>query len=220
MVTTTTLRIQKPHPEGIPGYARAAVVVRPNGAEASAGGSFLSRLTGGDEENAANQNAQMIEAWLLDIPAWQVNGIMSKLQEQNFFRRTKVLNAETFLAVKADGAGFGKNYRSMPELDALILRVRHEGRPAGQPSYHAAQAPRGPVQPAYGHAPQSYGPAQPRYGSAPQSYGPAPPTHAPPQPSYGPPHGHPQGASQVAPPGPPAAPPMSQRLPAAGGPIW
>jgi hypothetical protein len=171
-VTTTTLHIQHPHPDGIPGYARARVVVRANGAEASKGSSIWGRLTGGsDDQGAGSHNAQIIEAWLLDIPAWQVNGIMTKLQEENFFRRAKVLGADTFLAVKADGAGFGKKYRSLPELDALILRARHEGRPLGRPPY-------GPIHP-------TYGPTQPAYGAAQPVYAPTQPPHGPAQPTYG-----------------------------------
>jgi hypothetical protein len=169
-VTTTTLNIQRPHPDGIPGYARARVVVRANGAEESKGGSIWGRLVGGsDDQRAASDNAQIIEAWLLDIPAWQVNGIVKKLQKQNFFRRAKVLGAETFLAVKADGAEFGKEYRSLPELDALILRVRREGRPAGRPPY-------GPIQPTYGPSQPTYGPAQPAYGPTHAYTGPPSPT--------------------------------------------
>jgi len=189
-VTTATLQIQHPHPHASPGYARACVIVRPNGAEESTEGSFWSRLMGGtDGQNAGNHNEQIIEAWLLDIPAWQVNGIMTRLQDQNFFRRAKVLDAEAFLAVKADGVGFGKDYRAVPELDALILRTRREGRSAFQPSY---------------------GPAQPSYGSAQPTYNPVPPTYGPPQPTYGPTHGYTSPAPRIAPPAPSVVPPMTR----------
>ncbi len=210
-VTTTTLQIQQPHPHGIPGYAQAKVFVRPNGAEESEGGSFWSRLVGGsDDQDAGNHNAQIIEAWLLDIPAWQVNGIMAKLQEQNFFRRAKVLNAETFLAVKADGVGFGKKYRSVPELDTLILRVRREGRPAGQRP-HAPNRPQyAPNRPQYAPNRPQYAPNQPQYAPNQPQYAPNQPQHVPVQPSWspaqplnGPIHGRPGTASRFVPPAPP-----------------
>ena len=160
-VTTTTLEIQHPHPEGIPGYARARVVVRANATEESKGGSIWGRLIGkSDDQGPGSHNPQIIEAWLLDVPAWQVHGIMTKLQEQSFFRRAKVLGAETFLAVEADGAGFGKKYHSLPELDALILRARREGRPVGWPPYRPTQPTYGPTQPTYGAAQSAYAPTQ------------------------------------------------------------
>jgi len=220
-VTETTLQIQHPHPDGLPGYARAKVFVRPNGAEESEEGSFWSRLIGGsDDQDGANRNAQIVEAWLLDIPAWQVNGIMTKLQEQNFFRRAKVLNAETFLAVKADGAGFGKKYRSVPELDALILRVRREGRPVGRPPYGPVQPTFGPAQPTYGPAQPTYGPPQVTYGPAQPAYGSPQPTYGPAQPAYGPTHGYTGTGSRFAPSGPSAAPPMTRRPSPTGAQIW
>ena len=160
-VTTTTLEIRHPHPEGMPGYARARVVVRANATEESKGGSIWGRLTGkSNDQDAESHKPQIIEAWLLDVPAWQVNGIMTKLQEQSFFRRAKVLGAETFLAVEADGAGFGKKYHSLPELDALILRARREGRPVGWPPYRPTQPTYGPTQPTYGAAQSAYAPTQ------------------------------------------------------------
>jgi hypothetical protein len=206
-VTTTTLQIRHPHPDGIPGYACARVIVQPNGAEESEGRSMWSRLFGSsDNQSEANHNAQIVEAWLLDIPAWQVNGIMTKLQQQNFFRRAKVLDAEAFLAVKADGAGFAKNYRSVPELDALILRVRREGRPAAGPPHSSAQPPRGPVQPTYVPAHPTYRPAQPTYNPA--------------EPSYGPTHRYAGPASRLAAPAPSAAPPMTRQPSPNGRQIW
>jgi len=193
-VTTTTLQIQHPHPDGIPGYARARVVVRAGAAEESKGGSIWGRIIGrSDEKDAGSQNAQIVEAWLLDIPAWQVDGIMKKLQKQNFFRRAKVLDPDAFLTVRADGAGFGKKYHSLPELDALILRARREGRPAvrppygpAQPTVGPAQAAYGPTQPTYGPAQAVYGPTQPPYGPGQPASGPTQPTYAPAQAAYGP----------------------------------
>jgi hypothetical protein len=67
----------------------------------------------------------------LDVPKYQVDGVVAKLQKENFFRRSKILGSSTYLGVSLDGKGFGKNYRNVDELDALIVRVRRQGWQVG-----------------------------------------------------------------------------------------
>ncbi len=184
-VTTSTLVIQHPHPNGTAGYAQAMVTLRPTGAEKSVGFSFRKRMNG-NEEDQASHDAQIIEAWALDIPVWQVFGIMAKLQKEKFFRRTKVPNAEAYLAVRADGGEFGKAYSPVPELDGLILRIRWEGRPVGQPPYRPGQQWHSQFEPSRHSARSASVPTQPGSISTPPAFNnqqrlPAPSSYAPPQ---------------------------------------
>ena len=64
----------------------------------------------------------------LDVPAWQVEAVMKRLDEERFFRRSKPLSADAKLRVVRQGAAFEKPFRSIAELDALMIRVRRDGQ--------------------------------------------------------------------------------------------
>ena len=82
----------------------------------------------------------------MDVPKRELDAIVAKLRRENFYERSQVLGANTFLATDINGVKFGKEYRPVDELDALILRVRRQGQlvpgtpPAGdtRPSSGAA----------------------------------------------------------------------------------
>lgn len=129
-VTTSTLVIKYPHPHGQVGMAQANVVIRPMSSSGDDKPGFVERLTSwSTKSERATPKPTYSEVWSLDLPVWQVNAVVDKLRKESFFRRSKILNSEAYLGVDLDGKGFGKDYHAVPELDALILRVRREGRP-------------------------------------------------------------------------------------------
>ena len=91
------------------------------------------------------------ETWILDIPEWQFQSVLTKLNASGSYRRSKTVNATAFLATEIDNERFAKAYRDVPELDTLILHIRcagirldgDPGRPA--PPHHLSDLP-----PAYG----------------------------------------------------------------------
>lgn len=130
-VSTCKLEIVHPHPQGTAGYALATLVFSPLQDEGQGGGiweTMTRTITGGEPPQPRDPVAD--ETWLLEIPAAQVDGILAKLRQQNFFQRSKTLNPAVFLRVELDGTGFGKEFRAVPELDALIVRTRQQGRNA------------------------------------------------------------------------------------------
>jgi len=151
-LTTSTLEIKYPHPRGLSGMAQANVVIRRTSTSADDKPGFFARLTSWTRksEQTAPQPTYS-EVWSLDLPAWQVKAVVDKLRKDNFFQGSKVLNSAAYLGVDLNGKKFGKDYRAVPELDALILRVRREGRPLHQqsppaysrPPHVYQQAPRG-----------------------------------------------------------------------------
>jgi len=133
-VTVSTLKILHPHPYGVPGHALAKLTFRPTGdqgALASGWNPFAGRT--GSELEPPGPGQQGFETWALDVPLWQVENIVAKLKADNYFSRSKSLQSSAFLGVKLDDVGFGKNYAAVPELDAMLLRVRMQGRPLGPP---------------------------------------------------------------------------------------
>jgi hypothetical protein len=106
----------------------------------------------------------------MDIPQWQVDAILAKLEASNFFQRSKVWSAEVFLAAEVGPKKNGKDVKALPELDALILKSRLDGRLVAGGGLTQFAPPPFAVQP----YPQF---AQPPF-AAPQF---APPQFAPPQ---------------------------------------
>lgn len=130
-VSISTLQIRYPHPTGRKDLAQAVVAFSPAGVDSALQSESILDQIPGLGKQASDERAAPIETWTLDIPKWQVDGIVAKLQKANFFRRAKILGSTSYLAVKTKGNAFGKNYRNVDELDALIVRVRRQGHPAG-----------------------------------------------------------------------------------------
>lgn len=142
---TCRLSVIYPHPQGVPDMAMATVALLPEDFDDD-GESVWDRFSG-DEPSVPVPGAPLA-AWTLDVPAWQVNTVVTKLREENFFRRARPLGAEVYLAVKIDDVGFGKDYKPVTELDSLITRIQRTGRPMNE---SAARLSR-PYQPAAGVA--------------------------------------------------------------------
>jgi hypothetical protein len=64
----------------------------------------------------------------MDVSKQELTAILAKLRRENFYERSQVLGANAFLATDVNGAKFGKEYRAVDELDAVILRVRLQGQ--------------------------------------------------------------------------------------------
>ena len=135
--TESTLQIAYPHPGGRAGYALVTVVfdAQPDGASSGFGpASIWKKITGSssDEGQPADQRFLFRETWTMDIPRWQLDRILAKLREQNYFRKAKVTSANALLATEIDGARFGKDVKELPELDSIIVRIRSQGRLVGR----------------------------------------------------------------------------------------
>lgn len=107
--TQSRLELHHPHPSGQVGAARAVLTIKHGGRSPD----HLIR-TG---------------TWLLDVPAWQVVGILKRLKDEEFFLDTTVVDAEAQLTVNEDGNEHTRSFGSIAELDALIWRVFEEGQP-------------------------------------------------------------------------------------------
>lgn len=124
--TTLTLNIASPHPRGIPGLALATITVKADVAKPATAPAVWQWISGKPADEPAATGP--MEVWAMDIPEWQVDAIVAKLQTARFFQRSQVLSPEVFLAAEVGQKKSGKDYKAMPELDALILRSRQQGR--------------------------------------------------------------------------------------------
>jgi hypothetical protein len=129
--TVSIVDIQYPHPGGRADCALVTVVFEA-GAEDDASpfdvSTLWNRIAGGGSEGPSTSNVPFREEWVTEIPKWHLETQIEKLKRSRFFRREKALSPQAFVAVETDGKHFGKKYRALPELDALILRIRQEGR--------------------------------------------------------------------------------------------
>jgi hypothetical protein len=137
-VTISTLELRYPHPTGRTDVAEARLLIQ-HLVDDSGIASQLSRLAG-QSRDPAEAASQPIEVWTADIPKWQLDGVVAKLEKARFFERAKVLGAKSHLTVRRNGTAFGKEYRAVDELDALILFVHQQGHPSG-PAARTTQAP-------------------------------------------------------------------------------
>ena len=127
-LTRSTLQIRLPHPSGRPDLAQATLTARLEN-DSSTGTANLLTQFWREESETPLASETTVGVWELDVPAWQARAIRQRLQQENFFRRSRVLDAEVELSVVDDAGEFAKPFRTVPELDALLLRVVREGRP-------------------------------------------------------------------------------------------
>lgn len=127
--TRCRLSLVAPHPQGKVGYALAVLTVLPESAldGESALASLWSQLAG-EQAGEPSTLDSAIEIWSTDVPQWQVEQLVTRLKNEDFFRRQRVFNAEARLLTEIDGVRFGKPTAAIAELDALIVRVRRDGR--------------------------------------------------------------------------------------------
>jgi hypothetical protein len=120
--SVASVQIKYPHPQKKAGYAQ--VVVRIDDAASAAGWTWKHWLAiaGGYTYVSEAQ-----EVWTLDIPQRELSQIVNRLQTSGYFQQYETADAATF-ETELDGVAFNKSWRQLPELDALIVRVRTEGR--------------------------------------------------------------------------------------------
>ena len=121
-----TLQIQVPHPhyKADAGFAQLTVLPTSVDADLSPG-------------NLVSRQVPTPDRWAGDIPLWQLEAIVQQLEEANFFRRAKILGAETYLSVSAASGKLGRPYREVPELDAMMVRLSQ----AKPPQANAVERP-------------------------------------------------------------------------------
>ena len=109
-----TLQLQVPHPhhhyKSNMGYAKLLVLPC----------SVDSDLKPGELPQQVSAGAQV---WEGEVPTWQIDAVIQQLKDDNFFRRAKILGADAFVAVQTDDKQLAKPYRSVPELDAILVRT-------------------------------------------------------------------------------------------------
>ena len=126
------VNIVYPHPKGIKDVAQVRVVFRASGAETAVlNRSIWTKIFNTKEDAGIGKGGDdVLEVWTMDIPKCHLERLVNRLKKSQFFRKqVTTLNPETFLAIDMEGGvAVGKNYRSVDELDALVLRIRREGR--------------------------------------------------------------------------------------------
>jgi len=120
-LTDSQLHLHFPHPSGRTELALATLVVLPREKESS----WLDRWrdSGGEDEPG-----EVLDRRVLDIPARNAQAIVDQLRRDNFFQRSKPFTCESHLGVELDAVGFAKDFRSVDELDSLIMRVYRESQ--------------------------------------------------------------------------------------------
>ena len=143
-----TVVIRYPHPGGQPGSALVTVALHPTGdADGTVSRSVWTKIRGLYTAESKDDSAHIkpVEVWTMELPKWQLDNILAGLHRSQFFRKSvSVLNPNVFLAVHKDDIAVGKNCKSIPELDSMVLRIRSQGRRVSAPD---AAAPGGWVGP-------------------------------------------------------------------------
>lgn len=126
--TRGTLTIRYPHPRGVPGVALATATFSPAGNTADPG-SLASLWKGGGSGPVSSANAR--EVWEAEIPEQHVAGLVAQLKEKQFFRRVKILGAESQMEATINGKTTSKAFLAMSDLDAMLVNIRARGRREG-----------------------------------------------------------------------------------------
>jgi hypothetical protein len=141
------LSVQYPHPNGRAGFALAEVIVEADGraekTSSGAGQSTFQRMVGSFKD-AMNDilpgmtyDSGVREAWAMDVSKEQLDLLVGGLANSGYFQYGPAPTPGIEVFTRLDGKIIRKNWRQVPELDAFIERVRHEGklvsyvRPAG-----------------------------------------------------------------------------------------
>jgi hypothetical protein len=125
------LSVKYPHPAGRKGYALAEVVVaNPSAGEADKGAGWLDgvRRATRDYLPGVAYGDGIESAWALDVPVADVDHLIHGLDGQGYFGDSSVPVAGVELSARVNGLGFQKQWHTVPELNALITRVRREGK--------------------------------------------------------------------------------------------
>lgn len=126
------LRIEYPHPNNKPGYARATLRLGRAPITASSPGwservrGSLNRLV--TDEPAVDDSEQLDdEVWALDLPREQLDTVLIDLTERGFFKDQTRPTGDAKLKVSIDRGMASKRWSSEPQLDDLIHRIYSDG---------------------------------------------------------------------------------------------
>lgn len=117
------LRVESPHPAGKPGLARVTLVVAPQPTEVG----WWARRFGKSAPAVVPS-----EVRVLDIPEGEAQSLLATLDRERFYVRAKPLTTDALVGVNRNGERFAKDFRSLPQFDALVLRAHQQGAGSGQ----------------------------------------------------------------------------------------
>lgn len=131
------LRVEYPHPQQRPGYARAqlrlgrAPIVAQEKSWTQRFRSGLGRLTGGDDQADESDQNLDDEIWVLDLPKEEVDKLVQQLASRGYFNDQTRPSGDADLHVQIDRGTTQKRWTAEPRLDGLIERVYQDGWLAG-----------------------------------------------------------------------------------------
>lgn len=121
-----------PHPEKREGHAQVTVRVfasKNSGEE----GRISKWWKSGLKLSGLSSTAAPLEVWTLDVPQNDVAGIINGLHNTGYFTSYEKPAEGAQVETVLDGAKVSKTWRQVPQLDALIVRVRTQGRLISSP---------------------------------------------------------------------------------------
>lgn len=131
------LSVKYPHPRGKADFALAEVVIvsdhPQDNAASSAGKSAFQRAVASFTEAMNDILPGMSygpgarEAWALDIPKEELDQLIGHLANSGYFQYGPAPTPGVEVLTQLNGRPIRKQWRQVPELDAFIERVRHEG---------------------------------------------------------------------------------------------
>lgn len=135
------LSIEYPHPEELPGMARASLRLSARsslsennvatGAERSLASQLLRKVGLDADTSSANQKMCDDELWVLDLPKAQLDLLLGDLSAGGFFEPQTRPNAGTHLDIRVNHGRTEKAWSPEPRLDDFVMRVYREGRLRG-----------------------------------------------------------------------------------------
>ncbi len=128
-----TLSLTYPHPAGRMGYAQAKFTLESAHLKSTPPTSWnpFRKTAPGPQPPLSFSGAQpeVHEVWVLDIPSGESDQYFKLLSSYNFFNTERPAAGDAAqLTVKLNGGEIHKNWDQLPELNALVQRVRREGR--------------------------------------------------------------------------------------------
>jgi hypothetical protein len=128
-----TLSLIYPHPSGRMGYAQVKFTLESAHTKSTTPKSWnpFKKTPPGPPQPVSFSGAQpeVHEVWVLDIPSGESDQYFKLLSTHNFFNTERPAAGDAAqLTVKLNGGEVHKNWDQLPELNALVQRVRREGR--------------------------------------------------------------------------------------------
>jgi len=130
-----TLKIEYPHPEGRPGFARARLEItsKASGAapatpESTSSWSKVAKSMNPKRLWTSSAKTQIDETWEFDVPREQLDMAVASLNRAGYFDARQQGSDGVELEAVVDGKTVKKTWHQVPELNELMLSVRNQGR--------------------------------------------------------------------------------------------